>query len=191
MFMAPIMVYKEFHRPSYLRKLRSRDLLSTFELSNKVVLYQSPHFTPQRNRSLNPSNPDRQHVINALWNFFVMHNPVFQAYLRNHANIPPTLNQQELPYELEHQQLDQVIDDTQQEPVTYFVPAEEVGPIEASPWLDIVDLVLGVDIANAEEIKFDDPKLLALLFPWLFPFGVGYFCLKMSRTKLRGDNEHE
>jgi hypothetical protein len=134
---------------------------------------------------------DRLQVIQEWWDFLTVNNPLFSDYLERHAVPlqPPSLVNPPIMEGAEIQELFVPEEQAIQEELTLLVPAMGVGPHEPGPWLDVADQVLGVDAITREEITLSNPSLFGLLFPWLFPFGTGFFRLKMARTRLRDPQE--
>ncbi|KAH7028681.1 hypothetical protein BKA57DRAFT_479317 [Linnemannia elongata] len=205
-FISPIMLYAELRRPHYVRGMGTRPVLSTPELSNKVVVYNSQQFSDyagtrgiilrrpdddgEENEGLERGvaipGPNRRRVVQEWWDFLFHNNPLFSNYLHQHMEQPPTmaeiiLEQGELIEEAFVPSHDVNMSD---EEFVYLVPAGAPGPYEVGPWTDVGEQVAGVDVL-ANEVAFKNPKLMALMFPWLFPFGEGHFQLRMAKKTLR------
>jgi hypothetical protein len=59
-------------------------------------------------------------------------------------------------------------------PDNYLLPNDDVEPAAGVHSIDT--LTLGIDL-NQEEVKYDKPALLAIIFPYLFTNGCGYYSL--------------
>ena len=201
-FIAPMMVYTELRRPRYTHSLGVAPILSTMELSNKVVLYRSKGFSEyagQRGMLIRtgPSGcgervqtlrPRRRAIVEQWWDFLVENNPLFARYLAQLGRgADETAGEAGLPGMKDIEQVFKPADDplAPQEPLEYFIPAENIGPYEVGSWTDWTAEVVGVDVIAEEEITRKNRNLFGLLFPWLYPYGRGYFSLAMARTKLR------
>ncbi|KAK3804737.1 MAG: hypothetical protein JOS17DRAFT_808718 [Linnemannia elongata] len=207
-FVAPIMVYTELRRPIYVRQMGVRPVLSTLELSNKVVIYRSNGFTEfagtrgmvllqqgdgVAGNRVGRMDEQEKAIVARWWDFLTEFNPLFHAYGPGPgpgdggeggaeageevgdgmgggiAEIFHAAQQENVP----------------QEPVSYIVPAADVGPYVVGPWMDSMGIVVGVDVLSQQEITLKNPNLFGLMFPWLYPFGEGFFSLKMAKTNLR------
>ncbi|KAK3805455.1 MAG: hypothetical protein JOS17DRAFT_808544 [Linnemannia elongata] len=150
-FVAPIMVYTELRRPIYVRQMGVRPVLSTLELSNKVVIYRSNGFTEfagtrgmvllqqgdgVAGNRVGRMDEQEKAIVARWWDFLTEFNPLFHAYGPGPgpgdggeggaeageevgdgmgggiAEIFHAAQQENVP----------------QEPVSYIVPAADVGP---------------------------------------------------------------
>ncbi|KAF9921296.1 hypothetical protein FBU30_008710 [Linnemannia zychae] len=201
-FLAPIMVFTALRRPRYARKLGVRPVLSSLELSDSVTLYQSAGYTEYagvcgivarqketgRSSRLNQIKDNREGIVQEWWQFLKNNNPLFAAYLQKQAQnvkINPALRKSGAI--VSHQVFQPgrhpaVLN----EPVSYLLSAEQIGPYEIGPWMDTMGVLVGIDMMAGHEVQFKNPNLLDLLFPWLFPFGEGFFFIKDGHEDTSG-----
>jgi hypothetical protein len=130
-------------------------------------------------------------IVRRWWDFLVENNPLFARYLvilaKREQGADSSAGEAGLPGMKDTEQVFIPAHDplAPQEPMEYFIPAENTGPYEVGSWTDWTAAVVGVDVLAEEEVTRKNRDLFGLLFPWLYPYGRGYFSLAMARKHLR------
>lgn len=201
-YLAPLMVYTELRRPAYVRVGNVPPVLSTLELSNRVIMYQSARFTDFAGtmgillrRPVNVADreepqlaEERLGILQEWWTFLVQNNALFDRYLDEHAQQPPLHEPpivQQYGAMMEEEEFVPAEENGVQEEIAYLIPAAGAGLHDVGPWLDPTTQVIRVDVIAGNEVTLSNPDLFGLLFPWLFPFGRGFFKLSMAKARLR------
>ncbi|KAF9149688.1 hypothetical protein BGX21_005911 [Mortierella sp. AD011] len=133
-----------------------------------------------------------EHPLVPWGDFLTEHNELFLKYFMDHLIQPVPLGQPPLVQDEEAAIMAQQsflpaetnasIEPEHPQEYLYMTLTAEIGPhVDVDP----VGQVARVDALFKDEIKFSNPNLLNLLFPWISPLGIGFFQLKMSKKKLR------
>ncbi|KAI8594480.1 hypothetical protein EDD21DRAFT_85927 [Dissophora ornata] len=132
--------------------------------------------------------PNRDRIVKC-WNWLVHHNPLYEGL----AVFPHEMAEPIGLAAIEREQ-GSVPRPSQGHPQQAMFPASVLATLEPGPRaadVNMEDLDVGLDINKNELVKFSNPKLMAMLFPELFPYGNGAFSLWHHKTKLRENMEDD
>ncbi|KAF9090271.1 hypothetical protein BGX27_002298 [Mortierella sp. AM989] len=156
-FLASLMVYTELGWPNYIRAMGLRPALTTLEVNNRVILYQSSKFTDyagmrgillrqpqnrqQEQQQHRPTPQQLQNVLQPWWDFLTNNNQLFGRYIIDHILQPVPLAVPEFINEEDVAMIQQT-----------FVPAENNNTIEPAEPQEFQYLISAAELGPHENV---------------------------------------